>query len=390
MNAPHGPLRARGGHAHARVTHVELFFDLVFVFAITQLSHGLLQHFTPLGALQTAVLFLAVWWAWINTAWATNWIEPDRGPARAMLFGLMLAGLGVAMAIPHAFDTMGLVFALCYVAAELTRGLFMLAAIGDRDPGLLRNFQRVLAWQVAAAPFWIIGGLLDGTPRLLAWMAALAVWTAAPLVGFRMPGLGRSTTADWTVDGAHMAERCALFVIIALGESVLVAGATFAALPWTRPNLLAFLVAFAGTVAMWWIYFHIGAGRATRLIAGADDPGRYARLAYTYLHIPIVAGIVAAAVADDRLLHNADGGTGWGDALVILVGPALYLAGVAAFKRLSLGWLPLSHSVALGLLAALLPVATSLSPLALAAATVAILVTAAAWEHLSLRRTEAA
>src|SRR6187551_3750849 len=130
-------LRVR--HGHSRVTFVELFFDLVFVFAVTQLSHGLLEHLTPLGALQTAVLMLAVWWAWIDTAWITNWLNPDRNAVRVMLFGLMLAGLVMAASTPKAFEDRALAFALAYALGQLGRGLFMLWALKNRDAGNFRN-----------------------------------------------------------------------------------------------------------------------------------------------------------------------------------------------------------------------------------------------------------
>src|SRR6185295_14989996 len=128
------PLAARTSHlrvrhGHSRVTYVELFYDLVFVFAVTQLSHGLLEHLTPLGALQTAVLMLAVWWAWIDTAWITNWLNPDRTAVRVMLFGLMLSGLVLAASIPKAFEERALAFALAYALGQLGRGLFMLWAL---------------------------------------------------------------------------------------------------------------------------------------------------------------------------------------------------------------------------------------------------------------------
>ena len=380
-----GLLRARGRRARARVTYVELFFDLVFVFAITQLSHALLHDFTPGGAIRTAVLFVAVWWSWVNTTWVTNWLDPDRGATRLLLFWMMLAGLLAAIAIPHAFGERGWMFALAYVAVEMPRPLFVLWAAGRHDPALRRNFERIAVWQAAAVPFWLLGAAVEGEARLVLWALALAVWTAAPILGFRVPSLGRSTTADWTVDGAHFAERCGLFIIIALGESVLVTGATFGDMTWTPLTIAAFLIAFAGTVAMWWIYFHLGAERGARRIRETTDPGRLARLGYTYLHMPVVAGIVLSAVADERVLHHPYGHTGPGDAAVILGGPTLYLAGLAAFKRLDLGWPPLSHLVGLGLLALSIALVPVLSPLALAAVTVAILVLVAIWEHLSLR-----
>lgn len=286
-NAPHplaasvSHLRARGGHEDSRVTTIELFYDLVFVFAITQLSHGLLEHLSPLGALQTAVLMLAVLWAWIDTAWITNWLDPERTAVRLMLFALMLAGLVLSASIPKAFEERALAFALSFAAIQLGRSLFMLWALRNHDASNFRNFVRIILWQGSAALFWIAGAFAHGPGRLTLWAVAVGIETSAPVLGFWVPRLGRSTTADWTVEGGHMAERCGLFVIIALGESVLVTGATFASLSWTAEHIGAFLVAFAGSVAMWVIYFNIGAERASRLIASSDDPGRLARSGYT-------------------------------------------------------------------------------------------------------------
>ena len=182
-----------------------------------------------------------------------------------------------------------------------------------------------------------------------------------------------------------MAERCGLFVIIALGESVLVTGATFAGLSWTAEHIGAFLVAFTSSVAMWVIYFNIGAERASRQIASSKDPGRLARNGYTYLHILLVAGIIVAAVGDDLALHHPDGQNDVGTATVLIGGPALYLFGNLLFKRLSAPNLPLSHLVGLGLLALLVPAAPVTPPLLLSSATTAVLIVVAAWESISLR-----
>ena len=383
MDAAVAPPLLRVRRGHARVTYVELFFDLVFVFAITQLSHALLADLTLLGALRMLVLFLAVWWAWINTAWVTNWVDPDRGPTRLVLFAIMIGGMLVAISVPHAYDSAGLGFALAYVAVELTRAGFMVWASGAQ-PALRRNFQRIFCWQLFAAPFWLLGAAFEGEVRLVLWLLAVGIWTAAPVFGFRAPRLGRSSTADWTVEGAHFAERCALFVIIALGESLLVTGATFGDLAWTPMTFAAFLVALAGSIAMWWIYFHIGAERGAHQISHDADPGRIARLGYTYLHMPIIAGIIVAAVGDERVLHHPDGHAHAGDIATILGGPALYLAGLALFKRLSAANLPLSHLVGIGLLAVLALLGPSMSPLLLAALAAATLAVVAAWEHISI------
>jgi low temperature requirement protein LtrA len=378
-------LRARGGHENNRVTYVELFYDLVFVFAVTQLSHGLLEHLTPLGALQTAVLMLAMWWAWIDTAWITNWLNPERTAVRLMLFALMLAGLVLSASIPKAFDDRALPFALAFAVTQVGRSLFMLWALKNHDAGNFLNFIRIVLWQATTAALWIAGALAEGPARLTLWATAVAIETSAPLLGFWVPVLGRSATTDWVVEGSHMAERGGLFIIIALGESILVTGATFAGLAWTAEHIGAFLVAFTGSVAMWVIYFNIGAERASRQIASSKDPGRLARNGYTYLHILLVAGIIVAAVGDDLALHHPNGHNDIGTAAVLIGGPALYLLGNLLFKRLSAPNLPLSHLVGLGLLALLIPAVPVTTPLLLSSAATAVLIVVAAWESISLR-----
>jgi len=377
------PSLLRSRDTHARVTFVELFFDLVFVFAVTQLSHTLLEHLTFEGALKTLFLLLAVWWVWMYTCWFTNWIDPDKPSVRMLMFALMLAGLLLSASIPHAFGHEGLLFAIAYAFIQVVRSIFMVIATRRHDPVNHRNFLRITSWLAVSAVFWIGGGIAEGNERVVAWVFALSLEIGGPFVGYFVPGLGRSNTTDWKVDGAHMAERCALFVIIALGESILVTGATAASLPATTGAICAFVVAFLGSVAMWWIYFNIGAERGSREISGHADPGRYARAVYTYFHIPIVAGIVVCAVADELTIAHPGGHMAPSSAVALLGGPALYLAGNVFFKRASAKYYPLSHLVGLGLLAAIAPFAMLFTPLALGAATTAVLITVAIWETRS-------
>ncbi|WP_395675167.1 low temperature requirement protein A [Inquilinus sp.] len=379
-------LRQRQGHEHGKVTFVELFFDLVFVFAITQLSHSLLKDLTLLGALHTGLLFLAVWWVWIYTSWVTNWLDPERTPVRLLLLVLMLAGLILSTSLPEAFAEKGLAFAGAYVFMQVGRSLFMAVAVRRHSAGNFRNFQRITAWLVLSALFWIAGAFAEAEVRLALWAAALAIEYVSPSLGFWTPGLGRSTTADWDVEGGHMAERCGLFVIIALGESILVTGATVAELELTAGTLAAFVTSFIGSVAMWWIYFDIGAERGSHTIAGSDDPGRLARIAYTYIHLLIVAGIIVGAVADELVLAHPGGHLEAGTAAALLGGPALYLVGNTLFKWTTAGRVPLSHLAGLILLAGLVPGTVVLSPLLLGVAVMLILVLVAVWERLSLRR----
>ena len=163
-------LRTRDGH-EAGVSHAELLFDLVYVFAVTQLSHRLLENLTLPGALETAVLWFAVWLGWQYTCWFTNWFDPSTTAVRLVLFGVMLFCLVMAAAIPDAFGLRGWVFALCYVSLQLGRTLFIVICLGRGHP-LTANFRRILGWHLIAAALWIAGGLQNGTQRLLLWYAA--------------------------------------------------------------------------------------------------------------------------------------------------------------------------------------------------------------------------
>lgn len=388
MNLPSPSLLRRPGADRGRVGMVELFFDLVFVFAITQLSHLLLAQLDGPGTLRVGLLVVATWWVWIYTSWVTNWLDPERTPVRAALFLLMLAGLVMSAALPRAFGDRGLAFAAAYVAMQVGRTLFFVWAVRDEPPAMRRNFQRIAVWLALSGVFWISGALADPAQRLGWWALALGIEFVSPALYFWVPGLGRSQLSDWNVDGGHLAERCGLFVIIALGESLLVSGATFAQAAWVPPVVGAFGLAVTGAIAMWWLYFDRGLPDGHHHIAAADAPGQHARAAYTYLHLPIVAGIILCAVADELVLAHPDHADGPGMAAMI-GGPALYLAGVAGFKWISRARRrpPLSHLVGLLLLALLVvPAALHwLSALALVAATVAVLVLVAAWEHASLR-----
>jgi low temperature requirement protein LtrA len=382
--ASQGLLRTRNGHAHGRVTFVELFFDLVFVFAVTQLSHSLLHHLNLEGLAQTTLLLMAVWWVWIYTCWVTNWLDPDRTPVRLLMFALMLAGLVLSTSIPHAFEGKAAAFAVAYVFMQLARTGFMTLALRRASPGNYRNFQRILSWLALSSVFWIAGVFVEGQARFWIWVLALAIEYVSPMVRFWTPGLGASQTSDWDVEGSHLAERCGLFVIIALGESVLVTGSKFAGLAWTPITVAAFLVGFVGSVAMWWIYFNVGAARASQRIAGSSDPGRIARLSYTYLHLPLVAGIIVAAVGDDLTLSHPTDAVDGKTAAVLVGAPALYLLGNLLFKRFTASSPALSHMVGLGLLVLLVPLAGAMSVLTFSAAAALVLVVVAVWETLSL------
>jgi low temperature requirement protein LtrA len=339
--------RQRDREGSDSVTNIELFFDLVFVFAITQLSHRLLDHLTLLGAVETLVLFGAIWWLWVYTSWATNWLDPERGAVRTLLIAMMLGGLVMSVTLPDAFAKGGLVFATAYVTMQVVRTLVIVFASRGVHHARALNFLRITFYFILSAPLWIAGAFAEADTRLAFWAVAVAIEYAGPWLFFRTPFLGRSNSGDWDISGAHMAERCALFIIIALGEAILVTGATFAKLESTTPTIIAFATSFVGSAAMWWIYFDTGAKRAGEAIEHTEDTGRLARNAYTYLHMPIVAGIIVTAVGDEMMLAHPLDHASLRFIFVACGGPLLFLAGNQAFKWVTADrrFPPLSHFV---------------------------------------------
>lgn len=381
-------LRNREEGSEERVGFIELFFDLVFVFAVTQVSHSLIEHADFVGYVQAAMLLLAVWWVWVDTTWVTNWLDVQRSLVRILMFALMAGAMLMAIGISGAFGDRGLLFAIAYLVSQFGRTIFMIFALRRHSPENHLNFLRILCWYLAEAPFWILGALAQepGT-RMAWWAAALVLASSGPLLAFWTPGLGRTDTRTWDVEGHHFSERCGLFIIIALGESILVTGGSFAGTSWSPATVAAFASAFIGTIAMWWIYFDTGAQRAATHLKEHRDPGKVARAAYTYLHLPIVAGIIVIAAADELVLQHPTGPAAIAAIATIVGGPALYLFGNMLFKRTSAGRLPLSHMIGLALLAGLAAMGWLLEPVWISVLATSILVLVAVWELVSLRET---
>jgi low temperature requirement protein LtrA len=383
------PTTLRSRNEAARVSNEELFFDLVYAFSVTQLSHYLLDHLSLLGALQTLVMWFAVWLGWQYTAWATNWFNPASLRIRGMLFGVMLLAMVMASALPGAFAERGLVFACCFAGIQVGRTLCMLIAVGPRSD-LAPNFRRLLAWNCVAAVFWVAGGLSEGPWRLGFWFVGVLCEYVAPMVGLVFPGLGRSSTAEWTIDGGHLAERCQLFVIVALGESILASGIAFGHhAEWHPIDVYALLVGFAGSLAMWWMYFDTSAKEATHAIEHSKDPGRMGANCH-YTHVILVAGIIVSAVADELVIGEGAHPAELKYLGPLLGGPAIYLFGNALFKRVVRGFLPQSHLYGLIGLAGLGVFASHLSVLAVGTLTTVVMISVAALEAVVRRRAWAA
>jgi low temperature requirement protein LtrA len=297
-----------------------------------------------------------------------------------MLLSLMLGSLVLSAALPYAFHGRGLLVAVTYVAMQAGRVVFVIWVL--RGEALRMVFVRILPWTLTSGAVVIVGGLLPATPRAVCWALAIAVDFAGSGLGFAVPGLGRSATTDWTISGGHFAERCQAFVLIALGESIVVIGSRLELEHPSARNVIAFVIAFAGAVALWWIYFDRAAGDSARAIAASPDPGRLARNAFHHVHPLIVGGIIVAAAADelvlDHLGHPADRPT----AALLLGGPALFLLGHAVFKALvwrAVSWPRLGGVVVLGAGATAAP---HVSGLVLAGAVLAVLVAVAAAERM--------
>ena len=336
---------------------VELLFDLVYVFAVTQLSHLLIGQLTLAGAGRTLFLLGVVWWAWIYTTWMVNWYDPASTAVRLVLVAGGLASLLMAAAIPGAFGTDGALFAGAYVALQVGRNLAA-AALLERSHALRRTYERILAWSALSGALWIAGGLGPAHLRFAFWGPALAVDLIAPALGYRTPGLGASSTSDYPVEGGHFAERFQAFIIIALGESIVVTGATASARGLSSGVVWSLGVAFLGTSALWWLYFGEVAEHSRRQLAG----------------------IIAVAVGNDILISHPHRVLSLAGALTMLGGPALYLFGESMFRLRMIGSVSPKRIgtvialCALGMLAAIAPA------IAVSAAVAAVLSALAIWE----------
>lgn len=376
-------LRERTGPQ--RVTNVELFFDLVFVFAVTQISHYLLTRAAGGAGVRTALLaallIAMVWMLWAYTTWLTNWLDPERIPVRLVLLALAMVSLLYSAALPTAFSTSGLIIGAAYLIMQVGRSAFAVAAIDDHS--LRRNFQRILAWCLLSGGLALAGGFARGDARALLWLGAVAVDVSGGLAGFYTPWHGRSLTTEWTIEGGHFAERCQGFIMIAIGESIVVIGAKFAERlsgsdPVTIAEVTVFLISVLGSVTFWWLYFDRSAADAAEVIAKSADPGRLGLSAYHLIHPVMVAGIIVAAAADgamaDLVVSPGPGRSApaWA-AWLILGGPALFLAGHAAFKMViwrHLSWQRVIAIIVFGLLAIAAPHVPALALAACAAAVV--------------------
>ncbi|WP_077966430.1 low temperature requirement protein A [Ensifer adhaerens] len=370
---------------NSKASFPELFFDLVFVFALIQLSHTLADDFTSATVGEAFLLILAIWWLWINTTWVTNLLDPDSVPVRSMLFALMFASILMAIALPEAFGEHALAFAIIYAAIQVGRSVFAWLAFRGEDEETAMTFLRVTLWALATGGLWVAGAFLGFEARLVTWAAAIALEYAGPLVRYWVPGLGSARRETLILSGEHLAERCALFVIICLGETILTTGRNTVEHMDADLTFPVFGSAFASTVAMWWIYFHKGQEEAAEKAERTSRPEAVAHNLFTYGHLPIVAGIILTAVGQDFSLSHAEEDATLKTASVVIGGPALFLCGNIWVKLAAANRLPLSHLAGLIALALLLAVFSYVSTYTLSFGATASLLIASTWDYAVVR-----
>lgn len=348
-----------------RVTWVETFFDLVFAFAITQVTEVLTEHPSVLSVAKTVVICLAVWWVWVYTTWAMNWLDPETRPVLWLLIALTGIGLVISETIPEAFGEKALLFVVAYLLYGFIRTISVIAATRRALPAVADGQWRILFWSLGAGVLWVIGATsVDGWAQVAAWGAALVIEYSGPATRFWLPTRGLSGWDSWRVRGGHFAERSALFIIIVLGESILVVGEALSSRGLTFDTVTATISAFIDAVALWFLYFAHGQERGHKFITANEATGPVARISYTYLHVVLVIGIVMTTHAVHLVIDDPHESGGVVEKMLLVLGPALYLAGLVSFKTstgIKLSWIP-SHAIGIIVLAIAFVVVTITAP----------------------------
>ena len=309
-----------------------------------------------------------------------NWLDPSSTPVRLVMVAVALASLLMAAALPEAFTHHGLLFACAYVGLQVGRNLGGMVLLRPTHP-LGETFLRLTVWSLLAGALWLAGALLSGNQRILLWGPALLIELAAPLVWYWVPARGRLLDIGHPVEGSHFAERCQGFIIIALGESIVVTGATAAHAGLSAAVVGALAVAFLETSALWWLYFGEVAIHSRRYMQTSEDSVALARDAYTYLHLPIVAGIILVAVGSDYLTADPSRTLSSAQAAITLAGPVLYLAGETLFRIRMIGSANPKRFTTIVVLLACGLIATNVSAVALGLIITAILTSLGIWEY---------
>ncbi|WP_244292638.1 low temperature requirement protein A [[Micrococcus luteus] ATCC 49442] len=369
-----------------RVTRLELFFDLVFVFALSQLSHHLLEHPSWVGAGETFVLLLAVYKVWVYTTWSATLLDTSRLQVQWMLLIVMLVTLFMNASIGSAFGAFGWLFAASYLLVQLGRGAWMLTVGLDRTTH--NHFVRTLIWGCMSAPFWIAGVFFGPERRLMFWGVAAAIDLAGHMLAHRLPG--RKTEGSRVpLPGERIFERFGLFYLIALGETILSTGLAIAGNMEDPLILLTGTVSFVGSVAIWWCYFHGLEQEILEKLASVDDRFRPGILAGNTL-VVLLAGLILVAVGDQLVITDPGARPDLAIVLFLYGGPALFLAARGFFVRRVLGHRGPSDLAGIAALAVLATLSFRLPAFAAAVGAVLPLLGVAVFDTVNRRRTQQA
>ena len=343
---PHMGLVLREGE---RVSPLELFFDLVFVLAITQCTALMAKDPTWEGLGQGLVVLGLLWWSWVGYAWLTSVVDPEEGGVRLVLFAAMAALLVASLSIPDAFDDLGLTLAIAYGAVRAAHiALFALAS--RDDPGLRHSVFGLGVSTAVGVGILIAGSFFDGGARLAVWSAALVFDMAGPLF---------IDTSGWRLVPGHFAERHGLIVLVALGESIVAIGVGAEA-GVDGGVIAAAVLGMAVACAFWWLYFDVPALLAARRLAEESDVqarNELARDSYSYIHLPMVAAIVLVALGMKSTLAHVGDPLDWEIAAALAGGSALYLVAQVLFKWRALGSASVPRLITAIVLLAVVPVA---------------------------------
>lgn len=396
MAIPLQRLRVTPTTADATVTPLELFFDLVFVFALTQVTAMMADDLSGEGVLRGMLILALLWWSWTGYAWLSNVVRADEGAVRLVLITAMAAMFVLALTIPEAFDDLpgGLhgpvMLAVCYFVFRLMH-LVMFWVIARDDPGLRAQLLRFTPSMVGGTAMLLVASTLDGTAQTLAWAAALLADYLGTLLG---------GSAGWRLRSpSHFAERHGLILIVALGESIVAIGVGVAQLPISVPIVVASVLGLTLASALWWTYFDMSALKGERALVEEPEATRaaLARDAYSYFHMPLVAGVVLTALGLKKVLeyvgdfsHHELSDPLKGVALYALYGGVvLYLLGHVGFKWRTGHEIGLSRLVPALVLTALVPVAAlmpALAALALLTTVMVATVSFETWRYAEHRR----
>lgn len=338
-----------------RVSPLELFFDLVFVFAITQVTTLVSDHATWTGLLEGLAVLALLWWAWSSYAWLTNSVDPEEVLPRLVVFAAMAALIIVSLAVPHAFGADAFAFGLAYASVRALH-LALYAFASREDPELRRAIVRLARPALAASGLIVLAAAFDGAAQAALWIAALLIDYA---------GVALSGVRGWRVHPGHFVERHAGIIIIALGESIVDIGVGAHNRPLTASLAFAALLGIAISASLWWAYFDVVAPVAERRFRAAVglDRVRLARDSYTYLHFPMIAGIIFAAFGIKQVFAGLDRELDAVAATALCGGLALYLVGHIGFRLRNVGTLNVQRCVTAVALLIAIPLATTVPAL---------------------------